>query len=171
MENNTNENQNGIILSRILKHLGFVGVFMDDFDNRLKYQKLIYLTQNLGVGLGYGYSWYVRGPYSPALTRTLFHIKDNPELFNQAETIKLGNEEAVIKRLEHLKSVLGSNFDDPNYLEVIASLHYLRTTLPPGESKCPQIGVRLLTLKPDLKNVHNIQKIIDSACKDLTKFN
>lgn len=171
MENNNSENQNGIILSRILKLLGFDGVDMDDFDNRLKYQKLIYLTQNLGVGLGYGYSWYVRGPYSPALTRTLFNIRDTPRLFDQQNTIKFKQEVEVIKRLDHLKTVLGSNFANPNYLEVLASLHYLRTTLPPGESKCPQIGTRLLTLKPDLKNIPNIQKMIDMACKDLNKLN
>jgi len=171
VENNNNENQKGIILSRILKHLGFTGVDMDDFDNRLKYQKLIYLTQNIGVGLGYGYSWYVRGPYSPALTRTLFNIRDTPGLFNQGETITFKQEKEVVKRIDLLKAVLGTNFDDPTYLEVLASLHYLHKTLPPSENSCQHKKERLLTIKPDLKNIPDINKIIDLACKDLNKFN
>jgi len=170
VENNNIEDQNEVILSRILKLLGVDGVNMKDFDNRLKYQKLIYLTQNLGIGLGYGYSWYVRGPYSPALTRTLFNIRDN-ESFRKWNSIKFNQEDEVVKRLNHLKTILGSNFENPYYLEVLASLHYLHKTLPPSENSCTQLKERLLCVKPDLKNVTNIHAMMDLACKDLNKFN
>jgi hypothetical protein len=168
---NSNENQNEIILSRILKLMGFNGVEMDDFNNRLKYQKLIYLAQNTGINIGYGYSWYVRGPYSPFLTRTLFNIKENPTLFDKGDSIKFKHEDEIVKRLERLNEVLGSNFDDPKYLEVMASLHYLRTTLPTSENTTPQIKKRLLTLKPGLKKITNINQIMENACKDLNKLN
>jgi uncharacterized protein YwgA len=171
VENNTSEYQNEIILSRILKLLGIDGVNMDDFNNRLKYQKLIYLAQNMGVNLGYGYSWYVRGPYAPPLTRALFNLKEKPEIFEKWDTIKFKQEDEVVKRLGSLKNVLGTNFDNPNYLEVLASLHYLRKTLPPEESACPQIEKRLLNIKPDLKQISNIHNTIQMACKDLEKFN
>lgn len=44
------------ILSKILNLLGIESIDMDSFDNRLKYQKLIYLVQNSGLSLGYGYN-------------------------------------------------------------------------------------------------------------------
>ena len=37
------------ILSKILNLLGIESIDMDNFDNRLKYQKLIYLVQNSGL--------------------------------------------------------------------------------------------------------------------------
>jgi len=166
-----NEEQKGIILSRIFQLLGFDNIDMDDFDNRLKYQKLIYLIQNQGIRLGYGYSWYVRGPYSPALTRTLFNIDENPCLFDGAKKIKFDQEKEVAKRLTNLKSLLGDHIDDPIYLEVLASIHYLHKTLPPNENSCKHLRDNLLAIKPDLKKVQNIEDIITLACKDLNKFN
>ncbi|MDD1690124.1 MAG: hypothetical protein LUQ66_05640 [Methanoregula sp.] len=171
MEKNSNDTQNEIILSRILKLMGFDGIDMDDFDNRLKYQKLVYLAQNTGINIGYGYSWYVRGPYSPLLTRTLFNIKENPALFDKWDTIKFKHEDVILKRLRRLQDVLGSHFNDPKYLEVIASLHYLRTTLPTSENSYSQIKKRLLMLKPDLKNIPHINHMMDNACKDLINLN
>jgi uncharacterized protein YwgA len=168
---NSNENLNEIILSRILKLMGIDGIEMDDFNKRLRYQKLIYLAQATGINIGYGYSWYVRGPYAPLLTRSLFNIKENPALFDKWDTIKFKREDDVVKRLNQLKSVLGTNFDDPKYLEVLASLHYLHKTLPPRENSCSQLKTRLLDIKPELKKVENIQTMIDNACKDLKKFN
>ena len=52
-----------------LQLVGFDWVDMDNFNNRLIYQKVIYLMQNFGLSLGYGYSWYVKGPYSPDLRK------------------------------------------------------------------------------------------------------
>src|SRR3989442_1336381 len=48
---------------------------LDDFPSRLSLQKTIYLVQAAGVDLGYSYSWYLRGPYSSALTRDAFALK------------------------------------------------------------------------------------------------
>jgi uncharacterized protein YwgA len=47
---------------------------LDSFADRLILQKAIYLSQVVGVQLGYHYNWYLRGPYSPALTRDAFAI-------------------------------------------------------------------------------------------------
>ncbi len=35
-------------------------VVVDEFDDRLKIQKTIYLLQEYGVDLGYTYSWYTK---------------------------------------------------------------------------------------------------------------
>jgi hypothetical protein len=171
MEKNSHENQNEIILSRLLKLMGVDSIQMDDFNNRLKYQKLIYLAQNVGINIGYGYSWYVRGPYSPLLTRTLYNIKEDPTLFEKGNTIKFKKEDEIVERLNKLRKVLGPKFDDPIYLEVLASLQYLHSTLSPNENSCSQLKTRLLTIKPNLRTVPDIHNKIESACKDLKKLN
>ena len=56
---------NGIVFQKLK-------ISKDSFDERLICQKKIYLLQSLGTNLGYTYNWYVRGPYSPALTTYIY---------------------------------------------------------------------------------------------------
>ncbi len=44
------------------------------FDQRLIVQKAVYLIQKAGLDLGYNFTWYLRGPYSSALTRDAFAL-------------------------------------------------------------------------------------------------
>lgn len=53
------------------KELGF-SPDMSQFDDRLIAQKLVCLLELKGIDLGYSCSLYVRGPYSPGLTKDLF---------------------------------------------------------------------------------------------------
>lgn len=53
------------------KELGF-NPDIGEFDDRLIAQKLVCLLELKGVDLGYPCSLYVRGPYSPDLTKDLF---------------------------------------------------------------------------------------------------
>ena len=171
MTNKSMENRDEIVLSRILKLIGINNFDMNDFDNRLKYQKLIYLAQATGINIGYGYSWYIRGPYSPFLTKTLFNIQENPTLFEKWNTIKFKQEDDICKRITRLAGILGDKFHNPEYLEILASLHYLHTTLPASENSCTQLKSRLLVIKPNLKKVPDINMMIDKACKDLKQLN
>ena len=55
---------------------------MNTFDNRIKFQKLIYILESIGINFDYSFSWYVRGPYSSSLASDGFevstgHIKDD----------------------------------------------------------------------------------------------
>src|SRR5947207_10603765 len=47
---------------------------LDNFPDRLVLQKAIYLAQAAGVQLGYQFHWYLKGPYSPGLTRDAFAV-------------------------------------------------------------------------------------------------
>ena len=51
-----------------------VPVRLDSFADRLTVQKSVYLAQAAGVQLGYQFHWYLRGPYSPTLTRDAFGV-------------------------------------------------------------------------------------------------
>ena len=46
-----------------------------DFNRRLVLQKTVYLVQAAKVDLGYTFRWYLRGPYSPGLTRDAFSLR------------------------------------------------------------------------------------------------
>jgi len=47
---------------------------LSTFDDRLILQKTISIAQVAGVDLGYHFHWYLRGPYSPSLTRDAFAV-------------------------------------------------------------------------------------------------
>ena len=51
-----------------------VSVDVSSFANRLILQKAGYLLQQAGVSLGYHFSWYLRGPYSPDYTDDVFAL-------------------------------------------------------------------------------------------------
>lgn len=64
-------NRRQIALKLVLDELG-MAPSLSTFDDRLILQKTVYLIQQLGVSLGYSYSWYIRGPYSRDLTADAF---------------------------------------------------------------------------------------------------
>ena len=47
---------------------------IDTISERILLQKKIYLAQDIGLSLGYGYSWYIHGPYSTDLTSVAYQI-------------------------------------------------------------------------------------------------
>lgn len=47
---------------------------IETIDDRIMLQKKVYLAQDIGLPLGYGYSWYIHGPYSTDLTAVAYQI-------------------------------------------------------------------------------------------------
>jgi hypothetical protein len=62
-----------IRLGLVLREAG-VSVNVRSFADRLIMQKTGYLLQQAGVSLGYHFSWYLRGPYSPDYTDDVFTL-------------------------------------------------------------------------------------------------
>lgn len=108
--------QNQVI--RILRSLGPVN--LDYFNDRLRLQKLGYLAQEFGARDGFPYSWYIRGPYSSSLAGVLFMGVEVDALRNEVTLIQ--EEQEVVNRLQRL---LGNRIDDPDTLELYASVMYL----------------------------------------------
>jgi uncharacterized protein YwgA len=70
-------NRRHIALKLVLDELG-ITLTPNLFDEHLTLQKIIYLAQELGLPLGYPYSWNMRGPYSRELTvdgQALLHAR------------------------------------------------------------------------------------------------
>ena len=103
---------------RILNKL--TSVSLDNFEDRLKLQKLVYLARKMGYNLGYSFSWYARGPYSPSLTRMLFSANDHNLLV--LDEAHLNDEETKI--VYRLRKFLQDDIEKPKMLELLASIWY-----------------------------------------------
>jgi len=108
-------------------------VSLDEFDDRLKLQKLVFIARKMGFPIGYSFSWYARGPYSPSLTRMLFSANEQGQLL-QTDPELTGEEAGVVRRL---REFLGSDVDNPRMLELLASVWYYmrKRTYSPDEKK------------------------------------
>jgi uncharacterized protein YwgA len=100
---------------------------LDTFDDRMAIQKAIYLCQEAGVHLGYRYTWYLRGPYSPALTRDAFALRAGQNS-GFDETAGWNLDEESIRKLEKIKPLWRNKpqADRPRWLELLASVLFLR---------------------------------------------
>lgn len=114
-------------LALVLEHLG-VPINLQTFSNRLNVQKKVYLAQIAGTDLGYRYGWYIRGPYSTGLTQDAFALKDEiASGETEYKAFQLASK--VTKALDTAKKIWDSppkSTDNDDWLELLASLHYLR---------------------------------------------
>jgi uncharacterized protein YwgA len=159
------------IISRVFHQLGFANINMQDFQDRLRYQKIVYLMQNFGLSLGYGYGWYVRGPYSPDLTKTLFRISGDPELFSQGKQITFKEQETVVSRINEFKNILGNDINNPIFLEVLASMVFIKNTFYSKKIRDNELKEILLKMKPRLKHEPDLDITIERACSKISAFN
>lgn len=121
---------------------------LDEFSDRLIVQKSIYLAQAAGVDLGYYFQWYLRGPYSPGLTRDVFSLE--AELAELAEGSDESQgwtlDEASSETLRKLRGLITGCEEQgrARRLELLASVHFLvtRRQVPPDDP-----GAVLATLK------------------------
>lgn len=109
---------NGMVFQRLR-------IRKDSFDERLVCQKKIYLLQSLGTNLGYTYNWYVRGPYSPALTTYIYANLDvlASSDFSDYKLAKMA--ERNIQCVNNLEKRKRSDFTTASWYELLASLLYI----------------------------------------------
>jgi uncharacterized protein YwgA len=137
----------------------------DTYDNRILWQKVGYLAKQLGFPLNeYNFTWYIRGPYSPAYTSVLFDIKETSDIHQYKHEYTLADHS--LNQLEPLKRMVGLNPFDmtlPLWLELLASIHYLSKSIKSKD----QVYSRLIKDKPMFSDkVH-----FDYAWKVLTTEN
>lgn len=108
-------------LRKLLAYLKELGVKpkVDKFQDKLVIQKTVCLLKLSGIDLGYPFSLYVRGPYSPDLTKDLY---DNEEKVNKLQTDYEPRE--LEKQKLHIISELSNNLE-PTLLEIMSTYAYL----------------------------------------------
>ncbi|WP_322073098.1 hypothetical protein [Burkholderia cepacia] len=97
-------------------------------DDRMALQKVVYLGQIFGADLGYRYSWYVRGPYSPNLTQDYYALNGALAAGDQSSQSRVLNDRLrgalqqarqLLSKPPHVQLTL------PYWYELLASLDFL----------------------------------------------
>ena len=131
------------ILASILDSLG--GADLKEFSDRLLLQKRVFMLTMAGVDLGYSYSWYLRGPYCPALTFDAFALdgirKASGEIPSEPAPAVVRN------RVQELRSALGEAWSNPSELELLSSVLFIATSTRDQTEE--GLWERLLVLKPN----------------------
>ncbi|NOT01004.1 MAG: hypothetical protein HOP29_10285 [Phycisphaerales bacterium] len=120
-------NSSQIVLKLVLDSIG-QPVTLDTFDHRFTIQKKIYLTQLTGLDLAYRFGWYLRGPYSRELTRDAFRLNEEMEL-GERDYEKETLSPFARKRVQQAPQIWANKpdgIDEDDWLELLASLHYLK---------------------------------------------
>ena len=101
---------------------------IDAVEDRVRFQKAIYLAQEAGVPLGYRYNWYVMGPYSPDLTRDYYALHEasyEGDSITGAKSLR----EPFLSNLERIVPAMtppdGVNLNQSQWLELMSSVQYL----------------------------------------------
>ncbi len=130
-----------IALKLFLEELG-VKNGIDTIEDRKNVQKAVYLGQQTGVDLGYRFGWYVKGPYSPALTKDYYSL---------AEAIATGDDEykqktfpkTIKERISKAKPLFkkpeGLELENHEWIELVASFHFLRNVSKYSEDETVKI--------------------------------
>lgn len=117
---------------------------LDVLSDRKKLQKLVYLSQVVGIDLDFPFTWYIYGPYSPNLTRVVFGEKQGSSSnFSDSTTNK--------RKIELLKSILGEMINSSDKLELIASLHYVLTLAEKQKISEDKVKSTVKDLKPQFE--------------------
>ena len=116
----TNE---ALTLGLILKNLD--NFDMSTFKGRLILQKSVYLMQAFDIHIGHVFSWYLRGPYSSHLANVGFQLQENYDTLPKGKFDKI-----VQKKFEKFLSFMDDKKNDPDRLEILASIHFLKKIYP-----------------------------------------
>lgn len=124
-----------------------------NLDNRIKLQKAVYFLENMGIHVGdYSFSWNKYGPYSLGLD-------------SDAQKCNLQTEKEIIfsdiaeNGFERIKEFIKQqiSYECVQWLECIASLHYLKNVLRYDEK---DLLAQLRKRKPYLSNKEANEKAL-----------
>lgn len=107
----------------IIKDIG--GLDLKTYEGRLALQRVVYLLQAFGLGLGYRYLWMVSGPISYRLAEDAFLIRDAMERVPCCMPVEFESGEHD-GRYGMLKGFLAGRISDPDALDIAVSLCYMR---------------------------------------------
>ena len=105
---------------------------------RTKIQKAVYLAQSAGAPLGYDFGWYVKGPYSTSLTQDYYALSREDD---GAEGYRLDDQvQSSLSKLGKPAEVpVGIKLSDAEWLELLASVHFLRKVSRKDEAAALEI--------------------------------
>jgi len=126
---------------------------MSTLENRIIFQKKVYLLQEFGLKLGNSFGWYIRGPYSSTAASDGFQIEKIQGKVENLPDIP-DDESKSIEKLKALisdskKSIKGKR--DDYILELLASIHFVLKHGYPRRNKKEEAIEFFLKKKPKFK--------------------
>ncbi|MCH5279620.1 MAG: hypothetical protein J1E60_07530 [Christensenellaceae bacterium] len=99
---------------------------LETINDRILLQKKVYLAQDIGLPLGYGYSWYIYGPYSPDLTAVAYQIipEGSTAIENHSLKEPFASMIAKVNSLERSIDEQDLKISVVQWYELIASIAY-----------------------------------------------
>lgn len=138
---------------------------MEEFEDRLEVQKIPYLAQSFGIDLGYSFSWYLKGPYSKSVARDGYTIY---EMSNRGERPHIHENLAKNERVQEFKKIIVPHMNDPTWLEIAASIVYLRREQYTDEQLDQIIGYLIEDMTSGYKNFD--EDIVRNVISDLAEY-
>ncbi|MGV9173441.1 MAG: hypothetical protein ACOC44_20395 [Promethearchaeia archaeon] len=144
---------------------GKIKFSIDSFRDRIFYQKLFFILNELTDNLGkYRYNWYLRGPYSPDIADDLYNINDlitanYTHIDSFIESVEYSEDlRLAIEKIKNLEDTFIEEFGRPwdaIDLEILASLIFIEKYT---FSECKGSEDKTLEVfrerKPELKDRH-----------------
>lgn len=130
---------------------------MTDFEDRVHFQKIVYLFQAVNEDLDYHFRWYLHGPYSTELADdgfTLHYMREKTkEKISKYAELTHGQEDAArLKGFLDELSKLETSLDRHELLELAASVHFLYTHTYRSSQNCSFVAEQLERRKPEFKS-------------------
>lgn len=151
-----------IFLKLFLDELG-ISCDIDTVEDRKRVQKAVYLGQLSGVDLGYLFGWYLMGPYCTRLTNDYYELEKSIKL-GEKDYKNMELQPSIKKKLGSVSGLFqkpdGSELKDEEWLELVASCHYLRTVRELSEEDARSI------IKEEKPRLAGSQKTAESKLKD-----
>ncbi|MEM3192809.1 MAG: hypothetical protein QW292_12165 [Candidatus Parvarchaeota archaeon] len=155
-------------LAELLKVLGYSSKdirdglggteYSNNFDNRLKIQKIVYILESKTKVFDYDFSLYLRGPYSPGLAKDYYNIIDSDTTSITGD--KILNENAI-----KLAQLL--NEKDPVWIEIASTIIMMRD---PEDSWSKTIE-RVKDFKSDvLSSLNKNTSYVDKVFKEMKEL-
>ena len=113
---------NDLLALKLLLETFGVGLDITSVDQRKAKQKAVYLAKIEGADLGYSYGWYVRGPYSPRLADAYYDLTRQEVGTGQ---LRADLQAAIANAKAKYFDTAPAGFQIHNWLELLASMHYL----------------------------------------------
>jgi uncharacterized protein YwgA len=115
-----------IALKLFLEELG-VPSDIGSVDERKRVQKSIYIGQAAKIDLGYHFAWYLKGPYSPELTKDYYELDEvisEGDLEFQKKELKGQLKEKLLSIKPLFTPPADTPLNQADWLELLASVHY-----------------------------------------------
>jgi len=82
--------------------------------------------QSFNLNIGYNFSWYIRGPYCSELAKDGYALREAFHVINQGRF----KEPQAEQRFESFLTFINHHKEDADWLEIIASVHFLKRVFP-----------------------------------------